>query len=333
LKLSLLLPTFNSAETIERTLRAALAQRHRPLEICLYDEASQDDTREVIRRVLAEAPGDIEVDIFSKDTNSGPVFAWRVPLHRMSGDWCCFVWADDVLREDFSEKMMAGAERASAAGRKLVFSSGAVEIDGEIVPKYAEDEGVLSPVEFSLGIFLRRYSLNQINGIYEAAAAREVFDRHIQFDNPLGYDYNRYPYGNDVGFLSELGEVGGGVEILGDRLVNLVLSSQSMTRSAMRAHIWQHRWQYTYNFYRVWSWWRERGIPGAERLVPMAGRRLALCELMLSGDKRRVHPANAIRGVRAYLDYRRWDFERNRWDLPEYRRQVARLTGEIPASS
>lgn len=324
MKLSLLTPTFNSAATIERTLKSLLAQRHRPLEIRLYDEASQDGTRGIIERVLAEnRPADVEVDFSWNDENSGPVKAWRVPLTRASGDWCCFVWADDVPEEGFSEKMMAGADRAVEAGRKLVFSAGLIEVDGELTEKYALDSGVVTPTEFSLGIFLRRYSLNQVNGIYETATAREVFDRHIQFDNPLGYDYNRHPYGNDVGFLSELGMAGDGVELIGEPLVRLVLSSSSMTRNALASHVWQHRWQYTYNFHRVWSWWRERGVPGAEALVAMSARRLALCEIFLPKGRRSLARLGAA--VNAYRDYRRWDYERRPADLEVYRQRVTEL--------
>ncbi len=323
MKLSLLVPTFNSAATIERTLRSALAQRHRPLEIVIYDETSRDGTRDIVRRVLGEAARDIETDFLVSESNSGPVRAWRVPLHRCSGDWSCFVWADDVLEPAFSDAMMAGAERAAAAGRKLVFASAWMEADGHVHRKYSDDEGLLDPVEFSLGIFLRRYSVNQVSGVYETAAARRVFDHHIDIPNALGFDYSRYPYGNDVGFLSELAHDGGGVELLRDRLVRLVLSGQSMTRGALRRHLWQFRWQYTYNFWRVWSHWRDEQVPGAIRLVGFAARRLALCALML----RRIAPTprHLAHSLAAARDFLTWDYERRPRSLDEYRRRLARL--------
>src|SRR5688500_11342938 len=97
MKLSLMIPTFRSAATIERTLSSVLMQRHRPLEVVVYDEASQDDTRAIVRRLLDAAPKDIDARLMTSDTNSGPVKAWRVALHAITGDWCAFVWADDVL--------------------------------------------------------------------------------------------------------------------------------------------------------------------------------------------------------------------------------------------
>ncbi len=95
--------------------------------------------------------------------------------------------------------MMGGARRASEDGRKLVTCSAEIEQYGSVLPYYAMDSGPATPVEYSEGIFLRRFPLTQICSVYETNAAREVFDRHIQVENPRNYDYERYPYGNDVG--------------------------------------------------------------------------------------------------------------------------------------
>ena len=277
MKLSLLLPTHNSAATIERTLRAALRQGHRPLEVVVYDEASADGTREIVRRVLDETPEDVESRLVTAEDNSGPVLAWRVILHDATGDWCTFVWADDVLREDFSDQVMAAADRAAAAGRRLVACNADLEAGGEVRRQFSDDAGVLTPNAYSAGMFFRRYPLTQICGAYETTAARAVFDRHIRFDNPLGFDYNRYPYGNDVGYLSELAAAGGGVERLGEPLVRLTDSETSMTRTATHSRLWQMRWMYTFNQARVWRTWEHQGLPGAGALRAMGVRRLALC--------------------------------------------------------
>jgi glycosyltransferase involved in cell wall biosynthesis len=330
LKLSLLLPTHNSAATIERTLSAALAQRHRPLEVVVYDEASGDDTRAIVRRLIDAAPDGVDARLLTAEDNSGPVLAWRVPLHDATGDWCTFVWADDVLRRDFSEQMMAAADRAQQAGRKLVTCSGEVEIGGEVRrEQYASDSGVLSPQAFSAGMFHRRYPLTQICATYETSAAREVFDRHVRFDNPLGFDYNRHPYGNDVGYLSELAAAGGGTERLGDTLVTLTDSESSMTRVATGSHLWQMRWQYTFNQARVWRTWETQGLPGADKLRAMGVRRLALCTIMLQRNARDLAPRRVARAVGAYLDFLRFDFQKTRMTLDDFRR---RLTANgIPA--
>ncbi|MGH3133757.1 MAG: glycosyltransferase family 2 protein [Gaiellaceae bacterium] len=334
MKLSLMIPTFSSAATIERTLRSAVAQEYRPLEILVYDEASHDRTREIVERILGTADSSIDARLLTSDRNSGPVLAWRIALHEISGDWCCFVWADDVLKNGFSVRMMEGAARAVASGRKLVACSAEVQTsEGSVLPYYASDTGIASPVEYSEGIFLRRFPLTQICATYDTNAARAVFERHIRFENPRGYDYALHPYGNDVGFLSELAMEGGGVELLGERLVTLVDSGSSMTRRGTREHLWQMRWQYTYSFLRVWRWWLERGVPDSGRIVGMAERRLALCSIMLGGVEHRVRPANYARALRAYLEFRRLDYQRNHTTLDQHRRTTAGRGPELDRAS
>lgn len=328
-----MVPTFNSAETVRRTLGSVLEQRHRPLQVVVYDEASQDETRDIVRELFDRADPSIETQFLTAATNSGPVKAWRVPLHRIDGDWCAFVWADDVLAAGYSEKMMAGAERAALASRKIVACSGQVEHDGVATPYYSVDRGVVTAAEYSEAIFTRRLPLTQICAVYETAAAREVFDRHIAFANPRHLDYNRYPYGNDVGFLSELAAAGDGVELLGERLVTLVDSTSSMTRRGGHEHLWQMRWQYTYNQLRVWTWWAERGMPGASRLKAQGERRLALCSLMLGGDGARLRPTSYVQAVQAYREFRRLDYQRDHHSLGEHRERVARRHSSAPDSS
>lgn len=330
-----MIPTFQSGDTIERTLTSVLAQEYRPLEVLVYDECSQDSTRAIVERLLASADPEIEARLVTSEHNSGPVRAWRVALHAITGDWCSFVWADDVLMPSYSTQMMAAAARARDARRKLVTCSAEVEADGTVAPYYAIDAGVVTPVEYSEGIFFRRFPISQICSVYETSAARDVFDRHVQIDNPRGYDYEQHPYGNDVGYLSELAAAGGGVELIGDRLVTLVLSSSSMTRRALREHIWQHRWQYTFNLFRVWRWWAARGVPGAARILGMAERRLALCSLMLGGHGARFRPTAYAKAVRAYIEYRRFDYQVTHSTLDEHRGRIAgrRREPSVPSHS
>jgi hypothetical protein len=119
---------------------------------------------------------------------------------------------------------------------------------------------------------------------------------------------------------------GGGVELVGKRLVTLVMSTRGMTKRATDDHLWQMRWQYTYAFLRVWRWWAERGIAGSDRLVGMAERRLALCSMMVGGLRDRVSPANLAKSVRAYLEFRRLDYQVNKTTLDEHRAAIRRST-------
>jgi hypothetical protein len=93
------------------------------------------------------------------------------------------------------------------------------------------------------------------------------------------------------------------------------------------------RWQYTFNFLRVWTWWDERGVPGARRLVPLARRRLALCSVMLGGDGARLRPSSYLDSVRAYVEFRRLDYQITGRSLDEHRRRVGRAGGRRPPAA
>ena len=75
---SLLIPTFNSALTVADAIDSCVQQTYQNLEILVYDEASKDDTREII---YAAAKKDPRIRVLTSDKNSGPVRAWRVLLH------------------------------------------------------------------------------------------------------------------------------------------------------------------------------------------------------------------------------------------------------------
>jgi hypothetical protein len=224
--------------------------------------------------------------------------------------------------------MMEAAARAAEAGRTLVACSADVEIGGDLLDNYAGDHGTLTPQEYSAGMFFRRYPLTQICAVYEREATRAIFDRHVDFANPLDFDYNRHPYGNDVGFLSELAFAGGGVERLGDPLVRLTDSPTSMTRLATGSHLWQMRWQYTFNQTRVWRTWEAQGVAGARGLREMGVRRLALCTIMLRRGRAARAPRSIARAARAYADFLRFDYQKTDMSFDDYRNKLTRETAD-----
>lgn len=87
--ISVIVPAFNSARTIEPALRSALEQTHPPLEVIVVDDGSDDDTAERARafgppvRVLTQA-------------NGGTAAARSAGLRHAGGDVVAFLDADDT---------------------------------------------------------------------------------------------------------------------------------------------------------------------------------------------------------------------------------------------
>jgi hypothetical protein len=62
----------------------------------------------------------------------------------------------------------------------------------------------------------------------------------------------------------------------------------------------------------------------------MAERRLALCSLMLGGDGARFHPSSYASALRAYVEFRRFDYQVTHSSLADHR---AAVSARRPAAS
>jgi glycosyltransferase involved in cell wall biosynthesis len=86
--ISVIMPAYQAAEFIARSIRSAQAQTLRPLEILVIDDGSQDNTAEA-----AAACGDLVRVI--RQANGGPAAARNMGAREARGEWLAFLDADD----------------------------------------------------------------------------------------------------------------------------------------------------------------------------------------------------------------------------------------------
>lgn len=100
--ISVVVPNYNYSEHLEERLRSIVEQSLPPREIIILDDASTDNSLEVIERVMAGC--DINWRLVCNSSNSGDVFAqWRKGVGLAA---CPLVWiaeADDVAEPSFLE--------------------------------------------------------------------------------------------------------------------------------------------------------------------------------------------------------------------------------------
>ncbi len=89
---SIVIPAFNAAPFIERTLRSASAQAHAALEILVIDDGSTDNTPALVERLAAS---DARIALFRKP-NGGVASARNLGLQQARGEWVSFLDADDL---------------------------------------------------------------------------------------------------------------------------------------------------------------------------------------------------------------------------------------------
>jgi glycosyltransferase involved in cell wall biosynthesis len=123
-----LVPTYNGADFIMRTLESLAAQTWPRLEILIGDDRSTDDTLDVVRRFAGSHPN---TRIVERDTNLGWLRNSNDLMARACGELMFFAFHDDVVAPSYVEKLV----RALGANERavLAFSDMHVhELDGRV---------------------------------------------------------------------------------------------------------------------------------------------------------------------------------------------------------
>jgi glycosyltransferase involved in cell wall biosynthesis len=124
---SVIIPAFNAAETIDETLRSARGQTHSNLEIIIVDDCSTDGTLDIVERHRRE---DRRVILERQPANGGPSAARNRGIAISRGGYLAPLDADDLWRPD---KLARQLEAFDDPGVALVYSWYAiVDADGRI---------------------------------------------------------------------------------------------------------------------------------------------------------------------------------------------------------
>lgn len=123
-----LVPTYNGAAFITRTLDSLAAQTWPDIEILIGDDRSTDDTLDVVRRFAADHPN---TRIVERDTNLGWLRNSNDLMARARGEVMFFAFHDDVVAPTYVEELV-GALRTNERA-VLAFSDMHVhELDGSV---------------------------------------------------------------------------------------------------------------------------------------------------------------------------------------------------------
>ena len=112
-KVSIVIPNYNYGRFLEQRLRSVFSQTFQDFEVVYLDDASTDDSREVISKFT----GDPRIRIVENRHNSGNVFAqWNRGVRECSGEYVWIAEADDFADPGFLAAMVECLDRNPAAG-------------------------------------------------------------------------------------------------------------------------------------------------------------------------------------------------------------------------
>ena len=122
---SVVIPAYNAAATLDETLRSVRSQTHRALEIIVVDDGSTDDTGAIAQR---HAAVDDRVQVVAQD-NAGLAASRNAGWIRARSELIAFIDADDLWAPTKIERQL---ERLRAGGERVgLVYCGSVRIDGE----------------------------------------------------------------------------------------------------------------------------------------------------------------------------------------------------------
>lgn len=106
---SVIIPTYNRAHTLERALRSVLAQSRAPVEIIVVDDGSTDGTAGIIWEKFPSVR-------YVRQDNRGPSAARNRGIGQAKGPWLAFLDSDDEWLENKLEMQMERVTRSPESG-------------------------------------------------------------------------------------------------------------------------------------------------------------------------------------------------------------------------
>ncbi len=107
-RVSVIMPAYNAADTIERAIASVQGQTLQDVEIIVADDASSDGTAEIVARLAA---ADARIVLVRLAENAGPGAARNRAIAEARGDWIAPLDADDAYLPQRLETLVQYGER------------------------------------------------------------------------------------------------------------------------------------------------------------------------------------------------------------------------------
>ncbi len=100
-KVTVIIPTYNRAHLIKRSVESVLNQTYQDIQILVIDDGSGDDTQQVVQGIE-----DARITYYRKEKNEGVSLARNTGVELAQTDYIAFQDSDDVWRPDKLQKQM-----------------------------------------------------------------------------------------------------------------------------------------------------------------------------------------------------------------------------------
>lgn len=179
---SIIIPTYNNEKSIENTIKNALFQTYRNIEIIIVNDASTDETENICKYFVKR---DQRIILVSNNKNMGAGVSRNIGLKKAKGKYVFFVDADDEFKNSLIEDVIQRMEKDSA--EVAVFGYETYELYSQDVSQHGYYDGVLECMDSKV--------LRSIGW----APWNKLFKRDFLEENSI--EFQNIPNANDLFFV------------------------------------------------------------------------------------------------------------------------------------
>lgn len=191
---SILVPVYNRESIIAGTIKSALAQTYKNIELIIVDNASSDNTWEVIQKFSKK---DTRIKAFRNETNIGPVRNWLRCAGEATGEYGKILWSDDLIAPDFIEKTLQlfNEDVGFVYSATKIFSD-TVPGEGKLFYHFGDTGLYPSAAYIKKAIYNKGVPVSPGCAIFRMGDIRK--NLLLQVPNKVGSDFSMHAIGNDL---------------------------------------------------------------------------------------------------------------------------------------
>lgn len=194
-KVSVLVPCYNVAGTIERCIDSIEAQTHEDIEIIAVNDGSTDGTLELLRARSIASMREFKL-INKKNTGYGD--SMNKAIDEASGDWIAIVEPDDWIDSDMYESMLSFADDVMSRGNSeyspdIIKTPYWREVDGKRL--HCGYKGLVKPLSQPFMVQDAPEIIGGHPSIWSALYRRDYLNNHgIRFEPIPGAGWSDNPF-------------------------------------------------------------------------------------------------------------------------------------------
>lgn len=190
---SVIIPTYNVAASIERAVKSALAQTLPPHEILIIDDASTDNSRDIVKAMAQDDP---RIILQESAVNGGPSRARNRGIEMATGTYIAILDGDDAWRPERLARMtriMADSGAQFVADNLLLYDI------------WANREGRLAyfTSQETTSVDAATYFANCVREKFQFSLLKPLLERRFLIDHDIRYR-DDVRYGEDFFLYADI---------------------------------------------------------------------------------------------------------------------------------